>query len=71
MAHSKVNALSRVPLFSKLSSSELKHVASNADEVDVPAGRKLTTQGRPGESFYILLEGEAVVEIDGEARRTL
>jgi len=71
MAHSKAKALSRVPLFSKLSSSELEHVASNADEVDVPAGRKLTTQGHPGESFYILLDGEAVVEIDGEARRTL
>jgi CRP-like cAMP-binding protein len=71
MAHSKVKALSRVPLFAKLSGSELAHVASNADEVDVPAGKKLTTQGRPAESFYVLLDGEAVVEIDGEPRRTL
>jgi CRP-like cAMP-binding protein len=71
MAHSKVKALSRVPLFAKLSGPELAHVASNADEVDVPAGKKLTTQGRPAESFYVLLDGEAVVEIDGEPRRTL
>jgi CRP-like cAMP-binding protein len=71
MAHSKVKALSRVPLFAKLSGAELEHVASNADEVDVPAGKKLTTQGRPAESFYVLLDGEAVVEIDGEPRRTL
>jgi len=71
MAHSKVKALSKVPLFAKLSNSELEHVASNADEVDVPAGKRLTVQGRPGESFYVLLDGEAVVEIDGEPRRTL
>ncbi len=70
-AHSKANALSKVPLFSKLSKTELEHVAGNADEVDVPAGKKLTTQGRPGDSFYVLLDGEAVVEIGGEKRRTL
>ncbi|HET6310506.1 MAG TPA: cyclic nucleotide-binding domain-containing protein [Candidatus Nitrosotalea sp.] len=71
MAHSKVKALGRVPLFAKLSKSELEHVASNADEVDVKAGTKLTTQGKPGESFYVILDGEAVVEINGEPRRTL
>ncbi|MDQ2922963.1 MAG: cyclic nucleotide-binding domain-containing protein [Candidatus Dormibacteraeota bacterium] len=60
-----------MPLFSKLSKTELEHVAGNADEVDVPAGKKLTTQGRPGDSFYVLLDGEAVVEIGGEKRRTL
>jgi len=31
----------------------------------------LTTQGRPGDSFYILLEGEANVEVDGKPRPTL
>jgi CRP-like cAMP-binding protein len=71
MAHSKVKALSNVPLFAKLSKSELEHVAGNADEVDVKAGQKLTTQGKPGDSFYVILDGEAVVEIDGEPRRTL
>ena len=70
-AHSKAQALSKVPLFSKLTKTELEHVAGNADEVDVPAGKKLTTQGRPGDSFYVLLDGEAVVEIGGEKRRTL
>ena len=70
-AHSKANALRKVPLFSKLTKTELEHVAGNADEVDVPAGKKLTTQGRPGDSFYVLLDGEAVVEIGGEKRRTL
>jgi CRP-like cAMP-binding protein len=71
MAHSKVKALGGVPLFSKLTKSELEHVAGNADEIDVKAGQKLTHQGRPGDSFYVLLDGEAQVEIDGEPRRTL
>ena len=71
MADSKIQALSRVPLFSQLSKQELEFVASRADEVDVNAGQKLTTQGSPGDSFYILLDGEADVEVDGQPRPTL
>ena len=71
MAHSKAQALKGVPLFSKLSKKELEFVAGHGDEVEVKAATKLTTQGRPGDSFYVILDGEAVVEIDGEPRRTL
>jgi CRP-like cAMP-binding protein len=68
---SKTDALKRVPLFSNLSKSELDFVATRADEVETKAGKKLTTQGRPGDSFYILLGGEAYVDVDGKPRRTL
>jgi len=71
MADSKTQALSRVPLFSQLSKHELEFVASRADEVTVKPGKTLTTQGRPGDSFYILLDGEADVEVDGKPRATL
>ena len=71
MADSKTQALSRVPLFSQLSKHELEFVASRADEVEARAGQMLTTQGRPGDSFYILLDGEADVEVDGKPRATL
>jgi CRP-like cAMP-binding protein len=71
MSTSKSKALSRVPLFSQLSDRELEFVASRADEVDAKAGTKLTTQGRSGDSFYVLLSGEADVEIDGERRATM
>ncbi len=67
----KVDALSKVPLFASLSKHELEFVASRADEVDAPAGKFLTTQGVPGDTFYVLLDGEARVDIDGELRRTL
>ncbi|HYR50129.1 MAG TPA: cyclic nucleotide-binding domain-containing protein [Candidatus Eisenbacteria bacterium] len=71
MSDSKIDHLSRVPLFSELSRRDLEFVASRTDEADVKAGEKLTTQGSPGETFYILLDGEAHVEVDGEPRRTL
>src|SRR5258708_4044179 len=67
----KIDALSKVPLFASLSKPELEFVATRTDEVDAPAGRKLTTQGVPGDTFYALLDGEAKVEIDGNLRRTL
>jgi len=71
MSDHKIDALSRVPLFASLSRRELEFVASRADEVDTPAGKFLTTQGEPGDTFYVLLDGEARVDIDGELRRTL
>jgi CRP-like cAMP-binding protein len=71
MADSKTRALSRVPLFSQLSRSELEFVASRSDEVSVKAGHKLITQGSPGDSFYVLLEGEAHVDVKGKPRRTM
>jgi CRP/FNR family cyclic AMP-dependent transcriptional regulator len=71
MADSKIEHLSRVPLFSQLSRRELEFVASRTDEVDAKAGHELTTQGKLGDSFYVLLDGQANVDIDGEARRTL
>jgi CRP/FNR family transcriptional regulator, cyclic AMP receptor protein len=71
MSDAKTEALSRVPLFSQLSKRELEFVSTRADEVDARAGEKLTTQGRPGDSFYVLLEGEAFVDVNGKPRQTL
>lgn len=67
----KIDALSKVPLFSPLSKHELEFVATRTDEVHAPAGKILTKQGVPGDTFYALLDGEARVEIDGNLRRTL
>src|SRR5437879_11541947 len=71
MADSKLEALKRVPLFSQLTPKELQFVASRTDEVSVPAGRQLTRQGQSSDSFYVLLEGEVSVEVDGKKRATL
>ena len=65
MARGGPQALSDVPLFSGLSRRHLKHVASMAREEDHAEGAVLAEEGRPGETFYVLLGGEARVERGG------
>ncbi len=71
MSDPKTEALKGVPLFLHCSQKELEFVASRTDEIAAPAGRQLTLQGNPGNTFYVLLDGEADVTIDGKHRRTL
>jgi CRP-like cAMP-binding protein len=71
MSDPKTKALARVPLFSHCTSKDLEFVASRTDEVEVAAGHRLVRQGDPGDTFYVLLEGECDVEVDGSRRSTL
>ena len=57
----KVELLKRVPLFSKLDKKGLQDVAHIADELDLPAGKEMATEGDRGREFFVLLEGEADV----------
>jgi CRP-like cAMP-binding protein len=67
----KLERIARVPLFSGLTTAELETVAREADEVRVPAGYRLIRQGALGHEFVVLLEGNGVVDRDGEPIRTL
>lgn len=67
----KTEAIRTVPLFSRLSKSELAQVAGLADEVDIPEGRTLMREGDRGREFIVLLEGEAEVIKGGKQLRTL
>src|SRR2546430_17472063 len=71
MADPKLQALGRVPLFAHCSKKELEFIAREGDEVEVPAGGNLTREGRPGHTFYVLLEGQAEGKVDGKRRRLL
>jgi CRP/FNR family cyclic AMP-dependent transcriptional regulator len=57
----KVELIKKVPLFSKLSKKELEAVAQIADELDLPAGKVMATEGDRGREFFVLLEGTADV----------
>jgi CRP-like cAMP-binding protein len=70
-ADPKLTALSRVPLFERCTRKELAFIASEGDEVTVPAGKTLIRQGKPGDTFYIQLEGQSEVKIDGKRRRVM
>ncbi len=71
MSDAKIEALSKVPLFARCSRKELEFLVTRTDEVNVPAGRTLITQGRAADSFYLLLAGEATVWVDGRDRPAL
>ena len=67
----KVELLKRVPLFSKLDKKELDDVAHIADEIDLPAGKEMATEGDRGREFFVLLKGEADVTRGGEKINTM
>ena len=67
----KVELLKRVPLFSKLDKKGLQDVAHIADELDLPAGKEMATEGDRGREFFVLLKGEADVTRGGERINTM
>ena len=67
----KVELIKKVPLFSQLSKTELRQVASVADELQLPEGKELTKEGARGREFFVLLDGEADVRQRGRKIRTL
>ena len=71
MSDSKAEALGRVPLFAGCNRKELEFLASRTDEVELKANHALINQGSPSDTFYVLLEGEATVNVDGIERPSL
>ncbi len=57
----KVALLEQIPNFRGLSQKELTQIAGLADEVEVPAGKRLATAGESGHEFFVIVEGEADV----------
>jgi CRP/FNR family transcriptional regulator, cyclic AMP receptor protein len=60
--NAKVDLIKGVPLFAECSKKELAEVAGIADEIDLREGKELTTQGKPGREFFVLVEGSADVK---------
>jgi CRP-like cAMP-binding protein len=58
-------ALEAVPLFAGLTRKERELVARRADEVDLPEGTPLVTQGQFAHEFFVILEGKVEVRKDG------
>jgi CRP-like cAMP-binding protein len=70
-ADPKLQSLKAVPLFAGLKKSDLAEVARLADELDMPAGKTLITEGEPGRQFFVLLQGVVVVRRKGRKLREL
>lgn len=67
----KLDHLAQVRLFSACNKRELAMIGKASDEIQVPAGKMLVEQGRPGFEFYLILEGEAAVKRNGKKVATL
>jgi CRP/FNR family transcriptional regulator, cyclic AMP receptor protein len=57
-----VELLERVPLFAGITPEGLQEIAGIVEEVDVPAGRVLTHEGRHEGYFFIVVSGTVRVE---------
>jgi CRP-like cAMP-binding protein len=66
-----VDALSEMALFADLSTPQLADIAGRFEETFFPEGATVLRQGLRGSGFYVILEGEAAVVLDGDRRATL
>jgi signal transduction histidine kinase len=56
-----IDFLRRHPLFAGLPETDLERVAAGARPVELPAGQRLLEEGAPGDTLYVVLEGELEV----------
>jgi len=66
-----IETLGDFALFADLSRPELEAVAHTFDEEWFPEGQRVLRQGFTGSGFYVILQGEASVRIDGQDRARL
>ena len=62
----RLNRLSSVRLFSECSKKELAILDRLADDIEIPAGDSVVTQGEYGHACYVVIDGTATATRDGE-----
>ncbi len=66
-----IDTLAGLALFADLNRPQLEAVAHTFEEEWFNEGQRILRQGLGGSAFYVILEGEAAVRIDGTSRATL
>ena len=66
-----VNVVQSVPFFAALSAFQCRQICRVLKLVLVPAGADVFVQGETGSHFYILIDGEATVLVDGHVVKSL
>lgn len=61
-----IDALAGLTLFGDLDRPQLQAVAHTMSEESFPEGQRILRQGFSGSGFYIILEGQVTVRVDGE-----
>jgi len=60
-----LDSLAGLALFSDLDRPRLQAVAHTMSEESFPSGQRILRQGFSGSGFFVILEGEVVVRVDG------
>jgi CRP/FNR family transcriptional regulator, cyclic AMP receptor protein len=63
--------LKRVPLFENCTGRQLRDIAGRGRERSYPEGRILVEEGKHGDEFSVILEGEVIVRRNGRRIATL
>jgi CRP-like cAMP-binding protein len=66
-----VDQLKAIPLFAGLAHADLQFLAGQLDEVSIPAGTVLITEGAGNKGLFVILEGVVDISVGGKHRRTL
>jgi CRP-like cAMP-binding protein len=66
-----LDALQKVPFLAHVPRKDLDGLAQTMADRDASPGKEIVTQGKGGVAFFLILEGQATVIVDGEERRTL
>jgi len=64
-ADHSIEELSQIVLFADLSRPELREIDRILEEEFYDAGRRVLRQGIEGPNFYVIVDGEAAVRVDG------
>jgi CRP-like cAMP-binding protein len=64
-------SLGQLALFADLTPSQLETIVHSHDEDVFAEGERVLRRGLSGGNFYVVLEGEASVQIDGDERQRL
>lgn len=67
----KAELIRSIPLFADCSADEIAEIAAIADEIDLAAGKELTTESADGREFVVIIEGTADVVQGGRVLNTL
>lgn len=65
-----IEHLATVPLFSACSKSDLRIIARHTTDVEAPPDTVLVAEGEPGDTFFVLLSGQATVRRKGSGPRS-
>jgi CRP-like cAMP-binding protein len=69
MASTDAGALRDIPFFANLSDDDLAAVMAIGDEVSFDTGAAIVEEGQPGDAMFVVVAGQAEVDVGGRFHR--